>query len=161
MSVRFPFRDDVFLSCDQVLEFYTSIFSPSLENEQADAGPDGRMRLARPNSQAQAGKDRDYFFYCPADDEQDWQPHPRLIHILCYLLGICDHHAYSLIGIRITTTTVLVALSPSPLSSTNEDQRLNKKCPGETWKIQTNPALKHKFHVFCETEHPQKHPTLR
>ena len=51
----FPFRDDVFLPCDQGLEFYITFFSLSLENEQADAGPDGRTRLARPNSQARTG----------------------------------------------------------------------------------------------------------
>ena len=47
--------------------------------------------------------------------------------ILCYLLSICaicDGHAYSLTDIRITAT-VLVALSSSPVSSTNEDQRIN------------------------------------
>ena len=30
-------------------------FSLSVENEQADAGRDGRTRLARPNSQARTG----------------------------------------------------------------------------------------------------------
>ena len=37
-------------------------FSLSVENEQAEAGWDGRTRFARPNSQA--------------DDEQDLQPYP-------------------------------------------------------------------------------------
>ena len=37
-------------------------FSLSMENEQAEAGWDGRTRFARPNSQA--------------DHEQDWQPYP-------------------------------------------------------------------------------------
>ena len=59
----FPFRDDVFLpcGCDQELEFYINIFSLSLGNEQADAGPDGRTRLARPNSQARTGTDSKIF----------------------------------------------------------------------------------------------------
>ena len=33
----------------------TRFFSPSVENEQADAGRDGQIRPARPNSQAQTG----------------------------------------------------------------------------------------------------------
>ena len=33
-------------------------FSPSMENEQADAGWDGRTRLARPNSQARTGTEK-------------------------------------------------------------------------------------------------------
>ena len=36
-------------------------FGLSLENEQADAGPNGRTRLARPNSQARTGTDRERF----------------------------------------------------------------------------------------------------
>ena len=59
----FPFRDDVFLPCDQGLEFYITMFRLSLENEQADAGPDGRTRLARPNSQARTGTDKEIFVF--------------------------------------------------------------------------------------------------
>ena len=35
----------------------------SLENEQADAGRDDRMRLARPNSQARTGTGREIFVF--------------------------------------------------------------------------------------------------
>ena len=41
----------------------STIFCLSLENEQADAGPDGRTRLARPNSQARTGTDRVIFIF--------------------------------------------------------------------------------------------------
>ena len=75
-SVRFPLPGLCFLPCDQGLEFYISLrensinrcwkahrtpprkstrLSLSLENEQAAAGPDGRTRLTRPNSQARTG----------------------------------------------------------------------------------------------------------
>ena len=37
-------------------------FSLSMENEQADAGQDGRTRLARPNSQARTGAGKYSFF---------------------------------------------------------------------------------------------------
>ena len=45
-------------------------FSPSVENEQADAGRDGRTRLARPNSQARTGTGK-YAFPRSTDHEQD------------------------------------------------------------------------------------------
>ena len=50
-------------------------FSLSVEYEQAHAGRDDRIRLARPNSQArtQTGKKT---FSSSADHEQDWQPYP-------------------------------------------------------------------------------------
>ena len=38
-------------------------FSLSLENEQADTGPDDRTHLARPNSQARTGTDREIFVF--------------------------------------------------------------------------------------------------
>ena len=41
----------------------STIFSLSLENEQADAGPDGRTRLARLNSQARTGTDSKIFIF--------------------------------------------------------------------------------------------------
>ena len=43
------------------IPWVSTIFSLSLENEQADAGPDGRTRLARPNSQARTGTDSKIF----------------------------------------------------------------------------------------------------
>ena len=48
------------------------------ENEQADAGRDGRTRLERPNSQeARMG-----LFPYSADHEQDWQPYSFVFHTL-------------------------------------------------------------------------------
>ena len=49
--------------------------SLSVENKRADAGRDGRTRLARPISQAptRAGKKT---FPCPAAHKQEWQPYP-------------------------------------------------------------------------------------
>ena len=44
------------------------------EDEQANAGRDGRTRLARPNSQARTGTGKNTF-PCSTDDEQDWQPY--------------------------------------------------------------------------------------
>ena len=38
-------------------------FSLSVKNEQADAGRDGRTRLARPNSQARTGTVREMFIF--------------------------------------------------------------------------------------------------
>ena len=78
----FPFRDDVFLSCDQGLEFYITILGLSLENEQADAGPDGRRETKL--SGASGDRQGNVYFLCTADHEQDWQPHPRLIHTLLF-----------------------------------------------------------------------------
>ena len=96
-------------------------FSLSLEIEQANAGPDGRTGLARPNSPARANEDRqrNIMFLCLADHVKGWQPYPRLIHTLLY---ICDGLAYALRDIR-TTATVLVALLSSPATSTNEGPR--------------------------------------
>ena len=48
---------------------------PEYEDEQADAGRDGRLRLARPNSQARSAQGNIHF-PCSADREQDWQPYP-------------------------------------------------------------------------------------
>ena len=44
-------------------------------NERAEAGRDGRTRLASPKSQARAGKEKNEFPR-PADHKQDWQPYP-------------------------------------------------------------------------------------
>ena len=46
-----------------------------MENEQADAGRDGRTRLARPNYQALTGTGNVHF-PCSANREQEWQPYP-------------------------------------------------------------------------------------
>ena len=49
---------------------------PECGDEQADAGRDGRTRLARPNFQARTGTGKNAIFPCLADHEQDWQPYP-------------------------------------------------------------------------------------
>ena len=59
---------------------------PEYRDEQADAGRDGRTRLARPNSQARTGTG-EYYFPCSADHEQDWQPYP-----VDPYPAICDDH---------------------------------------------------------------------
>ena len=46
-----------------------------MDNEQADAGRDGRTRLARPNSLARTGT-RKLHVPCSGDHEQNWQPYP-------------------------------------------------------------------------------------
>ena len=61
---------------------------PEYEDEQADAGRDGWIRLARPNSQARTGTG-EYYFLCSADHEQDWQPY----RVDPYS-AICDDHTY-------------------------------------------------------------------
>ena len=61
---------------------------PEYGDEQADAGSDGRTRLARPNSQARTGTGECYF-PCSADHEQDWQPYP-----VDPYSAICDDHAH-------------------------------------------------------------------
>ena len=48
---------------------------PEYGDEQADEGRDCRTRLAKQNSQARTGIGK-YYFFCSADDEQDWQPYP-------------------------------------------------------------------------------------
>ena len=58
------------------------------EDEQADAGRDCRTRLARPNSQARTGTGKYIDFSCSAAHVQDWQPFPRLILLLLYLMII-------------------------------------------------------------------------
>ena len=66
-------------------------FSLSMENEQADAGWDGRIRLGRTNSQAQTGTlgNTGMHFLCSADHEQDCQPYPVDLYS-----AICDDYAY-------------------------------------------------------------------
>ena len=64
---------------------------PEYGYEQADAGQDCRIRLARPNSQAREQRGQGNInFPCSADHEQDWQPYP-VDPYSCYLLYMCDH----------------------------------------------------------------------
>ena len=56
----------------------------SVENEQADAGRDGRTRLERPNSQTRTGTEKHFHFPCSADHEQDWQPYPVNVYSAMY-----------------------------------------------------------------------------
>ena len=44
-------------------------------DEQADAGRDYRIRLARPNLRCEKGQEN-IIFSCLADHEQHWQPYP-------------------------------------------------------------------------------------
>ena len=53
---------------------------PEYGDEHADAGRDGRTRLARPNSQARTGQEK-INFPCSADHEQDWQPYPVICNM--------------------------------------------------------------------------------
>ena len=50
-------------------------FSLSMEEEQANAGRDGRTCLARPILWVRTGRG-EFFFSCSADHEQDWQRYP-------------------------------------------------------------------------------------
>ena len=65
----------------------STIFSLSMENKQADVGQDGRTRLARQILRREQ-RQGNVHFPCSTDHEQDWQPYPRLIHALLYLLAI-------------------------------------------------------------------------
>ena len=85
----------------------------SLENEQAEAGRDGRTRLARPNSQARTGIDREIFILHVQLTTSRIGNLTRLIHHA--LLYICDGDTYSLGDIFIAAT-VLIALCYHPLS---------------------------------------------
>ena len=64
-------------------------FSLSIENEQADAGRDGRPRLARPNYQGANG-DREIFIFPVQLTTSRIGNLPRLI----YTLAICDDHFF-------------------------------------------------------------------
>ena len=59
-----------------------------MENNKADAGRDGRPRLARPNSQARAGTGKTHF-PCSADHEQGWQ-----LYLVDRYSALCDDHTY-------------------------------------------------------------------
>ena len=63
---------------------------PEYGHEQAEAGRDCQIRLARSNSQARTrtGKNN---FPCSADHEQDWQPYP-----VDPYSAICDDHTDNL-----------------------------------------------------------------
>ena len=63
---------------------------PEYGDKQADAGRDGRTRLARPNLRHARGQGN-INFSCSADNEQDWQPYPvDPYSAIC----ICDDHTY-------------------------------------------------------------------
>ena len=49
-------------------------FSLGVENDRADTGRDDRTCLARPNSQARTGVEKNYLL-CSADHEHDWRPY--------------------------------------------------------------------------------------
>ena len=60
-----------------------------VEEEQADAGRDGRTHLVRPSSQARTGTGNK----SSADHEQDWQPYP----VDPYLLYVMTVHTYCIL----------------------------------------------------------------
>ena len=60
---------------------------PEHRDEQADAGRDCRIRLARPNSQVRKQGQGKIHFSCSADHEQDWHPNP-LDPYPCYVLRL-------------------------------------------------------------------------
>ena len=61
---------------------------PEYGDEQADAGRDCRIRLARPNSQARTRTEGNIVFPFSADHVQGWQPYPVDQYSSCY---VCDH----------------------------------------------------------------------
>ena len=62
-------------------------FSPSVENEQGDAGRDGRARLAKPISQARMGN-REMFVFPIQLTTSRIGDHDRLVHNLLKVLTI-------------------------------------------------------------------------
>ena len=59
-------------------------------NKQADAGRDGRTRLARSNSHRRKRGQGNVIFPCSADHEQGWQPYP-----VDPYSAIWDDHTYT------------------------------------------------------------------
>ena len=55
-------------------------------------GQDGRTRLARQILRRER-RQGNVHFPCSTDHEQDWQPYPRLIHALLYLLAILSSYS--------------------------------------------------------------------
>ena len=92
-----------------------------MKNEEADAGRDGRTRLARPNSQARTGTGIFFFLLLKADHEQDCQ-----LYSVDPYFAVCDDHTYSLRDIPIWTIAARVALLSSPVNSTNGGSRTIK-----------------------------------
>ena len=82
---------DVFAVCFPCKETLVGTrFSLSVENEQADAGRDGRTRLARPNSQARTGTGKYSFFPVQLTTSRIGNL-TRLIYTLLYVMTI---HTY-------------------------------------------------------------------
>ena len=71
---------------------------PKYGDEQADAGQDGRTRLARPNSQAQTGTGKKKN-PCSADPSRTGN-----LTRLILTLAICDDHTYYLDSNNANTT---------------------------------------------------------
>ena len=68
-----------------------------MENEQADAGRDGRTLLARPSLRREREQGNIIFliFPCSADPGQDWQPYPVDLHS-----AMCDDHTHIYIHVH-------------------------------------------------------------
>ena len=87
------------------------------KNKQADAGRDGRTRLARPDIFPGANGDREMFPFS-ADDEQDcWKPYPvdpyfagssSILTIPTYYYTLVAR----VVGAVLTSHTLLIVLGP-------------------------------------------------
>ena len=75
-------------------------FSLSVENDQNDAGRDGRTCLARrPNSQARTGnRDFVFIFSCSGDHEQDYQPYPVDPYSALYVMAVHSEDGWGPFG---------------------------------------------------------------
>ena len=109
---------------------------------------------------------------CSADHKQVWQSYPvdpysddfkyilylyiqqyRYIWIICTMNAAAE--PIHVLSVHPYHDTASVALLSSPVISTNEDQRIQLKCPGETWKYyDTRPYSR--ISVFLRTGTPQK-----
>ena len=147
-------------------------FSLSVENEQTDAGRDGQTCLASPNSQARR-QEIIHSLYS-ADHEQVWQSYPvdsysedltctlylyvqqyQYVCIIIWTMNVAAVEPMHVLSVHSYHDIVSAALLSSPVISTNEDQRIQYKCPGETWKYyESGPSSR--VSVFLQTGTPQK-----
>ena len=126
-----------------------------MESEQADAGRDGQIRLARPNSQARTGTERKFHFVpSSAGHEQDWQPYSVDPNS-----ALCDDQKCSLGEVRIGQlqqgkgSTVVVITHCH--FSTNESPCIQQTCTGKTLKVHRNRPLSKNFMFFVNQNIPQ------
>ena len=90
-------------------------FSLSVKNEQAGAGRDGRIRLARPNSQARTGTGKRFLVPVQLTTSEYWLPNlTRLIHTLL------PYKSDYIMNIMINTVKPLIIVN-APGRSATED----------------------------------------